>query len=145
MLEGATIYIVLRKFSFYIMEINEIVHKARIGDYFYVVTSYQGKGVKEPLSNKKDLDEVDVYHTTAYREIYTGPMSGVADYEGTRITSDEDIEGRHLEMCAVYKKRLEKGGEWEGHDRPLIELYEFSKEIIEEAKKEQDALEALEI
>lgn len=127
------------------MYINEIIHKARIGDYFYVVTSYQGKGVRDPLSNDEDLEEVDIYHVTAYREIYTGPMSGLADYEGTRITSDEDIEKRHLEMCAVYKKRLEKGGEWEGHDRPLIELYEFSKKIIEEAKKEQDALEALEI
>jgi len=127
------------------MYINEIIHKARIGDYFYVVTSYQGKGVRDPLSNDKDLEEVDIYHVTAYREIYTGPMSGLADYEGTRITSDGDIEGRHLEMCAVYKRRLEKGGEWEGHDRPLIELYEFSKEIIEEAKKEQDALEALEV
>ena len=35
-------------------------------------------------------------------------MSGVADYGGVRITGDEDIEGRHLEMCAIYKKRLEK-------------------------------------
>ena len=72
-------------------------------------------------------------------------MGGVGDYAGNRITEGEDIEGRHLEMCALYKKRLEKGGEWEGNDRPLAEQYTFLTKKIEEAKKEQDALEALEV
>jgi len=124
------------------MDMNEILLKTKVGDYFYVVTSYKGKGTKKPLAKKGELEEVDIYHTVAHREIYLGPMGGVGDYAGTRITGDEDIEGRHLEMCAIYKKRLEKGGEWEGQDRPLAEQYTSSKKIIEEAKKKQDALEA---
>ena len=97
------------------MELNEILFKTKIGDYFYVVTSYKGKETKTPRAKKEELEEVDIYHCVAYREI----LDGVGDYAGIRITGDEDIEGRHLEMCAIYKKRLEKGGEWEGHDRPL--------------------------
>ena len=110
-----------------------------------MVTSYKGRGTKNPLAKKEELEEADIYHVVAYREIYTGPMGGVGDYGGTRITGDEDIEGRHLEMCAIYKKRLGKGGEWEGDDRPLAEQYPSSKKKIERAKKEQDALEALEV
>tara|TARA_B100001093_G_scaffold234421_1_gene224803 strand:- start:3477 stop:3860 length:384 start_codon:yes stop_codon:yes gene_type:complete len=127
------------------MKINDIIFKTRVGDYFWVVTSYKGRGTKNPLARKEELEEVDIYHVVAYREIYTGPMGGVGDYEGTRITSDEDIEGRHLEMCAIYKKRLEKGGKWEGQDRPLAEQYPLSKKKIEQAKRDQDALEALEV
>jgi len=122
------------------MDMNEILLKTKVGDYFYVVTSYKGKGTKKPLAKKGKLEEVDIYHTVAHREIYHGPMGGVGDYAGTRITSDEDIEGRHLEMCAIYKKRLEKGGKWDGQDRPLAEQYPSSKNKIERAKKEQDAL-----
>ena len=92
------------------MELNEIIFKTKIGDYFYVVTKYMGKE-----THPEEPEEVDVYHTVAYREI----LDGVGDYAGNRITGDEDIEGRHLDLCATYKKRLEKGGEWEGHDRPL--------------------------
>ncbi len=140
-----TICIVLRNLNLSVMEINDIIFKTKISDYFYVVTRYQGKGEKDPLAKKEDLKEVDIYHAVAYREIYIGPMGGVGDYAGNRITEDEDIEGRHLEMCALYKKRLEKGGEWEGNDRPLAEQYTFLTKKIEEAKKEQDALEALEV
>ena len=89
------------------MELNEILFKTKIGDYFYVVTRYMGKDPED--------QDVDVYHTVAYREI----LDGVGDYAGNRITGDEDIEGRHLDLCAIYKKRLEKSGDWEGHDRPL--------------------------
>ena len=140
-----TICIVLRNRNLSVMEINDIIFKTKISDYFYVVTRYIGKGEKRPLAKKEDLKEVDIYHAVAHREIYIGPMGGVGDYAGNRITEDEDIEGRHLEMCALYKKRLEKGGEWEGNDRPLAEQYTFLKKKIEEAKKEQDALEALEV
>ena len=142
---SATICIALRNRNLSVMEINDIIFKTKISDYFYVVTRYKGKGEKRPLAKKEDLKEVDIYHAVAYREIYSGSMCGVGDYAGTRITGDEDIEGSHLEMCAIYKKRLEKGGEWEGHDRPLAEQYTSSKKKIEEAKKEQDALEALEV
>ena len=86
---------------------SEIIFKTKIGDYFYVVTRYMGK---DPVDQ-----DVDVYHCVVYREI----LDGVGDYAGVRITGDEDIEGRHLEMCAIYKKRLERGGEWEGQDRPI--------------------------
>ena len=89
------------------MELNEIIFKTKIGEHFWVVTRYMGKDIENP--------QVDVYHCVAYREI----LDGVGDYAGNRITGDEDIEGRHLEMCANYKKRLEKGGEWEGDDRQL--------------------------
>ena len=142
---SATICIVLKNLNLSVMEINDIIFKTKISDYFYVVTRYKGKGEKRPLAKKEDLKEVDIYHAVAYREIYSGAMCGVGDYEGTRITGDEDIEGRHLEMCAIYKKRLGKGGEWEGDDRPLAEQYPSSKKKIERAKKEQDALEALEV
>tara|TARA_R100000808_G_scaffold23060_1_gene50696 strand:+ start:189 stop:560 length:372 start_codon:yes stop_codon:yes gene_type:complete len=99
------------------MELNEIIFKTKIGDHFYVVTRYMGKEMwpEEP-------EEVDVYHCVAYREI----IDGVGDYAGTRIAGiagEVDIESCHLDLCAIYKKRLEKGGEWEGHDRPLKELY----------------------
>ena len=139
-----TVCIALRNLNLSVMEINDIIFRTKISDYFYVVTRYQGKGEKDPLAKKEDLKEVDIYHAVAHREIYIGPMGGVGDYAGNRITEDEDIEGRHLEMCALYKKRLEKGGEWEGNDRPLAEQYTFLTKKIEEAKKEQDALEALE-
>ena len=89
------------------MELNEIIFKTKIGEHFWVVTRYMGPDPED--------QDVDVYHCVAYREI----IDGVGDYAGNRITGDEDIEGRHLEMCANYKKRLEKGGEWEGDDRPL--------------------------
>ena len=81
------------------MELNEIVFKTKVGNYFWVVTRYQGKG-KAKTKGCGLLGIPDIYHTVAHREIYHGPMGGVGDYEGTRITSDEDIEGRHLEMCA---------------------------------------------
>ena len=121
------------------MKLNEIVFKTKVGNYFWVVTSYKGKG-KSKTKGCGFLGIPDIYHTVAHREIYHGPMGGVGDYDGTSITSDEDIEGRHLEMCAIYKKRLEKGGEWEGQDRPLAEQYPFCKKKIERAKKKQDAL-----
>jgi len=95
---------------------SEIIFKTKIGDYFYVVTRYMGKETKTVCDyHPEDPEEVDIYHCVAYREI----LDGVGDYAGVRITGDEDIEGRHLEMCAIYKKRLEKGGEWEGQDRPI--------------------------
>ena len=140
-----TTSIVPRNLNLSVMEVNDIIFKTKISDYFYVVTRYVGKGEKRPLSKKEDLKEVDIYHAVAYREIYSGPMGGVGDYAGTRITEDEDIEGCHLEMCALYKKRLEKGGEWEGADRPLAEQYTSLTNKIDRAKKEQDALEALEV
>tara|TARA_Y100001951_G_scaffold93047_1_gene88334 strand:- start:808 stop:1143 length:336 start_codon:yes stop_codon:yes gene_type:complete len=92
------------------MKQGEILFKTKIGDYFYVVTRYMGKDIEDP--------QVDVYHTVAYREI----IDGVGDYAGTRvagIAGEVDIESCHLDLCAIYKKRLEKGGDWEGHDRPL--------------------------
>ena len=95
-------------------EISEIIFKTKIGDYFYVVTRYMGKETRHPFF-PEEPEEVDIYHCVAYREI----LDGVGDYAGVRITGDEDIEGRHLEMCAIYKKRLERGGEWEGQDRPI--------------------------
>ena len=98
------------------MELNEILFKTKIGDYFYVVTRYMGKETKTVCGyHPEEPEEVDVYHTIAYREI----LDGVGDYAGTRIAGEVDIEGCHLEMCAIYKKRLGKGGDWEGHDRPL--------------------------
>ena len=95
-------------------KISDIIFETKIGDYFYVVTKYVGKETENP--------QVDVYHTVAYREI----IDGVGDYAGTRIAGiagEVDIESCHLDLCAIYKKRLEKGGDWEGHDRPLKELY----------------------
>ena len=92
------------------MELNEIIFKTKIGDYFYVVTRYMGKDPED--------QDADVYHCVAYREI----IDGVGDYAGTRIAGiagEVDIESCHLDLCAIYKKRLEKGGDWEGHDRPL--------------------------
>lgn len=125
------------------MKLNDIIFKTKISDYFYVVTSYQGTD-EEPDENG-DQEEVDIYHATAYREIYTGPMGGVGDYAGTRIVGSEDLEGRHLEMCAIYKKNLEKGGAWEGQDRPLAEHYTFLKKKIALAKEAQEAQELLEV
>ena len=92
-------------------------------------------------AKKEDLKEVDIYHTVAHREIYLGPMGVLGTYAGTRITGDEDIEHRHNEICSVYKDRLEEGGEWEGADKPLAEIHPSASEVIEAAKKLQEALE----
>ena len=127
------------------MKLNDIIFKTKISDYFYVVTSYQGTDEIRTPDENGDQEEVDIYHAVAYREIYTGPMGGVGDYAGTRIVGSEGLEGQHLEMCAVYKKNLEKGGAWEGQDRPLAEQYTFLKKKIALAKEAQEAQELLEV
>ena len=123
------------------MKLNDIIFKTKISDYFYVVTTYKGTAKKRTLDENGNQEEEDIYHATAYREIYTGPMGGVGDYAGTRIVGSEDLEGQHLEMCAIYKKNLEKGGAWEGQDRPLAEQYTHLKKKIALTKEVQELLE----
>lgn len=110
--------------------IKDILHRTKISDYFYVITSYQG-----------EREGRRIYHTVAHREVYIGPIGGVGDYAGSQIPEGEDIEEYHLKQCAYYKSKLQRGGEWAGNDRPLSDQYTYLKKRIAEAKKEQDDLE----
>lgn|SRR5210317_1361461 len=114
--------------------IYDILHRTKISDYFYVITTYQGEREGKPI-----------YHTVAHREVYIGSIGGVGDYAGSSIPEGEDIEEYHLKQCAYYRSKLQKGGAWEYNDRPLAEAYEFEKKRIAEAKKLQDELEKNEL